>query len=151
MSMILSRSSPGIPPYGGCVQCGRCSSGCPVAFASPHTPRKVVRFLQIGRSDAASHSPFLWFCATCQTCTVRCPRGVDVAGIMLALRRVGYEDGTLRAKKELSFYRHFREMVEKKKKIREFHLGLQIALRKVPLHPLEDAVLLFKLWRRGKL
>jgi heterodisulfide reductase subunit C2 len=130
-----------------CVQCGRCSSGCPVAFESPHTPRKVLRFLQIGRPEAAVKSPFLWFCATCQVCTVRCPRGVDVAGIMLGLRRKGYREKA----KELSFYRTFLEIVEKKKRISELRLGFKMALQKLPLHPWEDAVLLFKLWRRGKI
>jgi len=130
-----------------CVQCGRCSSGCPVAFESPQTPRKVLRLLQIGRVEAAVHSPFLWFCATCQTCTVRCPRGVDVAGIMLALRRRGYR----KEEKELSFYRNFLRIVEKKRRVSELRLGFKMAVGKLPLHPWEDAVLLFKLWRRGKI
>jgi heterodisulfide reductase subunit C len=130
-----------------CVQCGRCSSGCPVAFESPHTPRKVLRFLQVGKTEAAARSPFLWFCATCQTCTVRCPRGVDVAGIMLGLRRLGYRGES----REFPFYRHFRRIVEKRGRISELRLGFKMALAKFPLHPWEDAVLLFKLWRRGKL
>ena len=74
-----------------------------------------------------------------------------MAGIMLALRRKGWEEGMLTGRKDLSFYRLFRGMVEKKGEIREFHLGLRTALRKFPLHPIEDAILLFKLWRRGKL
>jgi heterodisulfide reductase subunit C len=130
-----------------CVQCGRCSSGCPVAFESPHTPRKVLRLLQVDRLEAAVQSPFLWVCATCQTCTVRCPRGVDVAGIMIALRRKGYHEEA----KEHSFYRNFLEIMEKKKRISELRLGLKMAMGKLPLHPWEDAVLLFKLWRRGKI
>jgi len=130
-----------------CVQCGRCSSGCPVAFESTHTPRKVLRFLQVGRMETAVRSPFLWFCATCQACTVRCPRGVDVAGIMLGLRRLGFRE----TDKELSFYRHFRQIVERRGRISELRLGLKLALGKLPLHPWEDALLLFKLWRRGKI
>jgi len=63
-----------------------------VAFESPHTPRKALRFLQIGRVEAAVRSPFLWFCATCQARPAPCPRGVDMAGIMLALRRKGRQE-----------------------------------------------------------
>jgi heterodisulfide reductase subunit C2 len=150
-SMNLSPTSENIPSFAPCVQCGRCSSGCPVAFESPDTPRKVLRFLQIGRAEEVSRSPFPWLCATCQACTVRCPRGVDVAGIMLSLRRKSYTEGKLKYRREFSFYRFFYEMVESKKRIKEIHLGIKIALRKFPLHPLEDAILLFKLWRRGKI
>ena len=28
----------------------------------------------------------MWLCASCLTCSVRCPRGVDIAAIMEALR-----------------------------------------------------------------
>ncbi|RPJ41613.1 MAG: hypothetical protein EHM27_05610 [Deltaproteobacteria bacterium] len=145
--MSLSLSSKEISPFACCVQCGRCSFGCPVAFETAHTPRKVLRFLQVGRMETAIRSPFLWFCATCQACTVRCPRGVDVAGIMLGLRRLGFCE----TDKELSFYRHFRRIVERRGRISELRLGLKLALGKLPLHPWEDAVLLFKLWRRGKI
>lgn len=118
-----------------------------MAFESLHTPRKVLRFLQLGRLETAVRSPFPWFCATCQACTVRCPRGVDVAGIMLGLRRLGYRE----ADREFSFYRHFRRIVETRGRIGELRLGLKMALGKMPLHPWEDALLLFKLWRRGKI
>jgi heterodisulfide reductase subunit C2 len=107
----------------------------------------VLRFLQIGRLEAATESPFWWFCATCQACTVRCPRGVDVAGIMLALRRRGYREDA----KESSFYRIFLRIIEKERRISELRIGVKMALRKFPLHPWEDAILLIKLWRRGKI
>lgn len=132
-----------------CVQCGRCSSGCPVAFESLHTPRKIIRFLQLGQVETACRSPFIWFCAMCQACTVRCPRGVDVSEIMLSLRRLGIENGWVR--KDLWYYKIFTAMIEKNGKIDELRLGLAAAFHKGPLHPIEDALLLFKLWRRGKI
>ena len=70
-----------------------------------------------------------------------------MAGIMLALRRKGYQEKA----KELSFYRNFLKIVEKKKRISELRLGFKMALENLPLHPWEDAMLLFKLWRRGKI
>lgn len=132
-----------------CVQCGRCSSGCPVAFESPHTPRRVLRFLQLGQVETACRSPFLWYCAMCQACTVRCPRGVDVSETVLGLRRLGIEKGWIA--KDLWYYRIFTEMIEKKGKIHELRLGLAAAFHKGVRHPLEDALLLFRLWRRGKI
>lgn len=130
-----------------CVQCGKCSSGCPVAFESPDTPRKILRFLQLGRIDQARRSPFLWFCAMCQACAVRCPQGVDIPGIMLHLRRLEIEGG----REGLWYYRIFAGMIQKKGKIDELRLGLAAFLHKGSRHPIEDALLLFKLWRRGRM
>jgi len=56
-----------------CVQCGKCSSGCPVAFDTCHTPRRLLRFLQWGWLEEAGRSPFASLCAQCQTCTNVCP------------------------------------------------------------------------------
>lgn len=141
-----------IPQYSICVQCGKCSSGCPVAFESEHTPRKIIRFLQWGWLKEAAESPFLWLCASCQTCTARCARGVDIAGIMLALRRIAQQQGWVMPGETLSFYRAFMKMIEKRGRISELRLGLAVALKTFPpAHPIEDAVLLLKLLKRGKL
>lgn len=75
------------PGISACVQCGQCSSSCGVAFVSAHTPRKVIRFLQWRFWDDAVHSPFLKLCKQCLVCTVRCPQGIDVAGVMRQLVR----------------------------------------------------------------
>ncbi len=132
-----------------CVQCGRCSSGCPVAFESPDTPRKIIRFLQLGQVEMACRSPFLWFCAMCQACTVRCPQGVDVSEMILSLRRAGIENGWIR--KDHWYYKIFTDMITKRGKIDELRLGLAAAFHKGSLHPIEDVLLFFRLWRRGKI
>ncbi len=147
---MLASGDP-FPSFSICVQCGRCASGCPVAFEAPHTPRKVIRFLQLGELQSACQSPFLWFCALCQACTVRCPRGVDISGLMLALRREGLRRGWIKLEKDLYFYKAFKEMVGKGGKISELRLGWETALHKFPRHPVEEAILLFKLWRKGKM
>jgi heterodisulfide reductase subunit C len=57
-----------------CYQCGKCSAGCPVAFAMDKTPRQIIRLLQLGFLEEALKSRTIWLCATCQTCSTRCPR-----------------------------------------------------------------------------
>jgi heterodisulfide reductase subunit C len=78
----LFRKFAGVHKAGECVQCGRCSSSCAVAFKTPDTPRKVIRYLQWEDVARAAGSPFLYLCKQCIHCTVNCPRGIDVAGIM---------------------------------------------------------------------
>jgi len=138
--------------YTACVQCGKCSAGCPVAFESEHTPRNIIRLLQLGRWKEACESPFLWVCASCYTCTVRCPREVKIAELMLALRRMSFEKDWIMPGEKLTFHKNFLKMVKEKRKINELSLGLAVGLRTFPsAHPVEDVMLLLKLLRRGKL
>ncbi len=141
-----------IPQVSHCVQCGRCSAGCPVAFESEHTPRKIIRFLQWDLLKEACESPFIWLCASCHTCTVRCPRGVEIAEIMLALRRMAQQRGWVMPGEKLLYYNAFMNMVEKTGRIHELRLGVNVALHNIPpLHPVEDAVMFLKLLKRGRL
>jgi len=73
-----------------CVQCGRCTSACMAGFQSGKTPRQVIRHLQWNEIEEAIHSTFLNSCKQCVTCTVRCPQGVDVAGLFRMLMRASF-------------------------------------------------------------
>ena len=74
-----------------CYQCGECSAGCPAAFAMDLLPSQVIRFLQLGQVEEVLNSATIWFCAACQTCYARCPKGVDLSRIMEALRELAME------------------------------------------------------------
>ncbi len=68
-----------------CYQCVKCSSGCPLAEHMDLLPNQVMRAVQLG-DQRVLESKTIWLCASCQTCTTRCPQGLDIAGIMDALR-----------------------------------------------------------------
>lgn len=55
-------------------------------YAMDIGPRQVMRLLQTGLGEEALRARSIWICATCDTCTVRCPREINVAGVMEALR-----------------------------------------------------------------
>jgi heterodisulfide reductase subunit C len=74
-----------------CYQCGKCSAGCPAASAMDLLPNQVLRFLQLGLVEEAMASQTIWFCASCLTCVARCPKGVDLARVMEALRTLAME------------------------------------------------------------
>ena len=71
-----------------CYQCGNCSAGCPAVDFMDIPPHHIIRLAQLGLVDGIFKSNTIWVCASCITCTVRCPRGVDLSKIMEASRQI---------------------------------------------------------------
>lgn len=69
-----------------CYQCGRCSAGCPAAEYFDVKPMQAVRMCCYGQEEALLASRTIWVCAACETCTTRCPNGIDIARMMDLLR-----------------------------------------------------------------
>jgi len=70
-----------------CYQCGKCTSGCPVAEFFDWPPNAIMRAVQLGQEDIALRAQTPWLCSSCQTCTTRCPQELDIAAIMDFLTR----------------------------------------------------------------
>jgi heterodisulfide reductase subunit C2 len=71
-----------------CYQCKRCTSGCPVSKLAASGPAEVLRRLHLHAGRELLDSDLIWMCVSCQTCSARCPMGIDVAAVMDALRRL---------------------------------------------------------------
>lgn len=110
-----------------CYQCGRCAGGCPLTFAMEHTPRLLIRLLQLGHWDAALRANTFWLCATCHTCSTYCPRGINIADLMFRLKRAAEAHGIVNA--NVWFYREFVANVQKRGIVFEPELMLQYARR----------------------
>lgn len=76
-----------------CYQCGKCSAGCLFAEHMDALPNQVLRLVQLGDESVLSLSA-PWVCAACLACGVRCPKGVDIAKTMEALRLLALRRGT---------------------------------------------------------
>ncbi len=48
-------------------------------------PSKIIRMVQLGL-DEVLETKTIWVCTTCFECEARCPRGLDIANVMEALR-----------------------------------------------------------------
>ena len=73
-------------PYGTCMQCGTCSTVCPMTDSLQLTTRQVMHLVQWGQSQRLLGVNTPWVCASCHSCEVRCPRGIDIPRVMEALR-----------------------------------------------------------------
>ena len=71
-----------------CYQCGMCSAGCPISFAMDILPNQIIQLVQLGLEADIAKSKTIWLCASCLTCSVRCPRGLDLSKVMEALRLI---------------------------------------------------------------
>ena len=69
-----------------CMQCGTCTAACPMTDSSDVPPRQIILFSHYGLKKNVEDSKMIWLCATCQSCTVTCPRGIDLTKVMEAAR-----------------------------------------------------------------
>ncbi len=75
-----------------CFQCGKCSAGCPISYEMDLTPIRVIQAVRLGQKDKVLNSRTIWLCASCETCSTRCPREVDIAKLMDALRIIARKE-----------------------------------------------------------
>ena len=76
-----------------CIQCGTCSSTCPVSLYMDYTPRKIMAMVKAGFKDEVLRSHTLWLCSSCYSCTVMCPAQIKITDVMYSLTRMANEGG----------------------------------------------------------
>jgi len=75
-----------------CIQCGTCSSSCPMAVYMDYPPRKIIAMIKNGFKEEALRSFTIWLCPSCYTCQVRCPAKIKITDVMYALKRKAIEE-----------------------------------------------------------
>lgn len=75
-----------------CIQCGRCTSSCPLATRLQYSPRHKVnmeRLFEEENLDEAQAS--VWACLSCYNCHEACEQGVHTAAIIRRIRQRLFE------------------------------------------------------------
>lgn len=68
-----------------CLQCGKCSGGCPIASAEVGGPRRLIAEILYGMKAAALKDPTWWYCVSCGTCMTRCPVEINMYRVATVL------------------------------------------------------------------
>jgi len=70
-----------------CIQCGTCSSTCPLSHHMDFPPRKIISMVREGFEEEVLGSFTIWLCASCYSCTVNCPKQIKLTDVMYALKQ----------------------------------------------------------------
>ena len=69
-----------------CMKCGKCSGTCPAYDEMEYHPHQFVSMVESGDIEPLLESKSLYRCLTCFACVDRCPRGVEPAKLVEAVR-----------------------------------------------------------------
>ena len=120
-------------------------------------PNRLIRLLQLGREAEALRAQSIWQCVSCQTCATLCPKSVNCAGIMDALREISVRQGFASPAQQrvVIFQKAFLDNIRRNGRLDELELIGQFKLlgflhdRRISLL-LKDAFLAPQLQKRKK-
>ena len=69
-----------------CMACGKCSGACPSYNEMEYHPHQFVSMVKKGNIEPLMKSESVYKCLTCYACIERCPRGVEPAKLIEAIR-----------------------------------------------------------------
>lgn len=69
-----------------CMRCGKCSGTCPAYDEMEYHPHEFVYMVETGDIEPLLNSKSLYRCLSCFACIDRCPRGVEPAKLIEAVR-----------------------------------------------------------------
>ncbi|MBE6562733.1 MAG: 4Fe-4S dicluster domain-containing protein [Ruminococcaceae bacterium] len=69
-----------------CMKCGKCTATCPAFDEMEYHPHQFVSMIENEDIEPLMKSESLYRCLTCFACVERCPRGVEPARLVEAVR-----------------------------------------------------------------
>ncbi len=69
-----------------CMRCGKCSATCPSYDEMEYHPHQFVYMVETGNLEPLLKSDSIYKCLSCFACVDRCPRQVEPAKLIEALR-----------------------------------------------------------------
>ncbi|HOJ61581.1 MAG TPA: 4Fe-4S dicluster domain-containing protein [bacterium] len=134
-----------------CIQCGTCSSTCPLTLYMDYTPRRLIAMTREGFKEEVLQSFTIWLCASCYSCSVDCPKEVDITSVMYALKQRAIEEKVYPSRFPIPnlAYEFFR-FILKYGRSNEAWLIFRMYLRTNPLKMFKHYRVGWRLWRTGR-
>jgi heterodisulfide reductase subunit C len=135
---------------GKCIQCGKCSAGCPLTPEMELMPNQILELIRMNQEEKALQSNTFWFCVSCQTCSARCPEDIDIAKIMNTLRKVNLERKMTPSPKDVvTFNQVFLDSIKDYGRV--YELGMVMKYNLITGQPLKDASFGPAMFLKGKI
>jgi heterodisulfide reductase subunit C len=113
-------------------------------------PSQVMRLVHLGAEEEVLGSQAIWLCASCETCTARCPMDIDIAAVMDALRILAIErKAAMSDTRGKQFNRSFLGSVRRHGRV--FELGMMAFYKLRTLDFFSDVDKVPKMLAKGKL
>jgi len=146
---VLSKS----PEIDECIQCGTCSSSCPMVEYMDYTPRQIMAMIKAGFKEEVLQSFTPWLCASCYSCQVRCPAEIKITDVMYSLKRQAVESKTFPAKFPIPVLaREMHRMIAKNGRNSELWLVVNMYIKLLnPFGPLKMASTGLHLIKTGRM
>jgi heterodisulfide reductase subunit C len=131
-----------------CIQCGKCTGGCPIASDEVGGPRRLVAEILYGAKREALQDPTWWYCVACGTCMTRCPVEINMYRVATALCELAEREGVAPSEPDIElFERLFMESVERHGRANELRVAAAFNLK--TRRPFKDMGAAFTLLRKG--
>jgi quinone-modifying oxidoreductase subunit QmoC len=136
-----------------CIQCGTCSSSCPMSVYMDYPPRKIIALIKNGFKEEALKSFTIWLCPSCYTCQVRCPAKIKITDVMYALKRRAIDEKVYPSRFAIPVLaKEMHKLIAKNGRNSELWLVLNMYLKsKNPLGLLKMAPMGLSLMRTGRM
>jgi len=136
-----------------CIQCGTCSSSCPMSVYMDYPPRKIIAMVKNGFKEEALRSFTIWLCSSCYTCQVRCPAKIKITDVMYALKRLAIQEKVYPPRFSIPVLdREMSKMIAKNGRNSELWVVLNLYLKsRKPMGLLKMAPMGIKLMKTGRM
>jgi heterodisulfide reductase subunit C len=115
-----------------------------------YKPNQIMQMVALGMKERVLSCKTIWVCASCYTCSTRCPNDIDIAGVMDWLRQIALREGVVPAEKEVPlFHAAFLDSIRSHGRVHE--LGMMARYKMKTGKFFDDFKLGWKMFTKGKL
>jgi heterodisulfide reductase subunit C len=115
-----------------------------------YKPNQIMQMVSLGMKDRVLSCKTIWVCASCYTCSTRCPNDIDIAKVMDWLRQTALREAVAPAEKEVPiFHRAFLDSIRTHGRVHELSMMARYKIKSGRLW--DDFKLGWKMFTKGKL